>query len=77
MKAAFLREARVMSSPELSVIVTIYDMLQHETMTCIVMEFVQGTPSKMPYPRTGWGRSRAVDRIREALGAAHLAKLEL
>jgi serine/threonine-protein kinase len=76
LQAAFLREARVISSLNDPGIVTIYDILQHAGMTCIVMEFVQGTPLQDAIPDGGFPVDRAVaiaTAIGEAIAAAHAA----
>jgi len=76
LEAAFLREARLASSLNHPGIVTIYDVLSHEGVECIVMEFVQGEPLNRLIPASGFAVDRAVELallIGDALAAAHAA----
>lgn len=76
LQAAFVREARVISSLNHPGIVTIYDILRHERMTCIVMEFVQGIALHDAIPEGGFPVDRALSlglAIGEAVAAAHAA----
>lgn len=76
MQAAFLREARLASSLNHPGIVTIYDVMSHGDMTCIIMEFVQGLPLSQLLPEDGFALVRALSTataVGEALAAAHAA----
>ena len=76
LEAAFLREARMISAVNHPGIITIYDILAHQDVECIVMEFAPGQPLNRLIPRGGLGMDRALDlaaRIGDALGAAHSA----
>lgn len=76
LEAALLREARLASSLNHSGIVTIYDILQDRGTTCIVMEFVQGSPLHQLIPPGGFPLERALSLatgIAEALAVAHAA----
>jgi serine/threonine protein kinase len=76
LEAAFLREARMISAVNHPGIVTIYDILAHQNVECIVMEFAPGQPLNRLIPRGGLPPERALDlamRIGDALGAAHAA----
>ncbi|MGH9606295.1 MAG: protein kinase domain-containing protein [Terracidiphilus sp.] len=76
LEAALLREARLASSLNHPGIVTIYDILSHAGMTCIVMEFVQGKPLQQLIPEGGFSVERALSTalaIGEAIAAAHSA----
>ncbi|HTW82009.1 MAG TPA: protein kinase [Terracidiphilus sp.] len=76
LEAALLREARLASSLNHPGIVTIYDILNTGSITCIVMEYVRGTPLQQLIPAEGLPTERALSiarEIGEALGAAHAA----
>jgi TolB-like protein/Flp pilus assembly protein TadD len=76
LEAAFRREARLVSSLNHPGIITIYDILAHGGVECIVMEFAPGQPLNRLIPVGGLPMARALDlaiRIGEALGAAHAA----
>ena len=76
LQAAFLREARLASSLNHAGIVTVYDMLTHNGMTCIVMEFVPGRPLQQLIPEGGLAMDRALSlaaSIGDAVAAAHAA----
>jgi serine/threonine protein kinase/Flp pilus assembly protein TadD len=76
LEAAFLREARMISAVNHPGIITIYDILAHQDVECIVMEFAPGQPLNRLIPRSGLAMERALDlamRIGDALGAAHAA----
>jgi len=76
LKAAFLREARLASSLNHPGIVTIYDILTIRGLTCIVMEFVSGTPLNRLIPPGGLAIERALAMgraIGNAVAAAHAA----
>lgn len=74
--AALLREARLASSLNHAGIVTIYDILLSSGTTCVVMEFVRGTPLKKLIPENGFAVERALTlamAIGDAIAAAHAA----
>ena len=76
LEAALLREAKLASSLNHSGIVTIYDILITGPVTCIVMEYVRGTPLQQLIPADGFATERALSIAKEigvALGAAHAA----
>jgi TolB-like protein/Flp pilus assembly protein TadD len=76
LETAFLREARMVSSLNHPGIITIYDILAHGEVECIVMEFAPGEPLNRLIPADGLGTARALDlgmKIGEALAAAHAA----
>jgi serine/threonine protein kinase/Tfp pilus assembly protein PilF len=76
LQAAFLREARLASSLNHPGIVTVYDILQHDDLTCIVMEFVQGAPLQRAIPEGGLAVDKAIaiaSAIGEAVATAHAA----
>jgi non-specific serine/threonine protein kinase len=76
LEAAFLREARMVSSLNHPGIITIYDILAHRDVECIVMEFAAGKPLNRLIPQGGLAVPKALDlamKIGEALGAAHAA----
>ncbi len=71
-----LREAKLTSSLNHPGIVTVYDILVHGGMTCIVMEFVQGHPLHQLIPGGGFPVERALQMavaIGDAIAAAHSA----
>jgi len=74
--AAFVREARLASSLKHPGIVTIYDILTHGDMQCIVMEYIDGSPLRtaisMGRADIEEARRMAVE-IGQALAAAHRA----
>ena len=74
MEAAFLREARLESSLNHPGIITVYDILTHGDLECIVMEYVPGKPLNKLIPEKGFTVQRAVELallIGDALSAAH------
>lgn len=74
LQAALLREARLASSLNHAGIVTVYDILTSGGMTCVVMEFVKGTPLQKLIPEGGFAADRALTlalAIGEAIAAAH------
>ncbi len=76
LKEAFLREARLASSLNHPGIVTIYDILFISGLTCIVMEFVSGSPLHRLIPQGGLPIDRALAigcAIGNAVAAAHAA----
>jgi serine/threonine protein kinase/tetratricopeptide (TPR) repeat protein len=76
LSAAFLREARHASSLKHPGIVTIYDILTHGDLQCIVMEYIEGTPLKAAIPPGGVvvdEAKRLAVEIGHALAAAHRA----
>jgi serine/threonine-protein kinase len=76
LQAAFLREARLASSLNHPGIVTIYDILFVGGLTCIVMEFVSGSPLHHLIPPSGLPIDRALAigcAIGNAVAAAHAA----
>jgi serine/threonine protein kinase/Tfp pilus assembly protein PilF len=76
LQEAFLREARLASSLNHPGIVTIYDILFLGGLTCIVMEFVSGTPLRRLIPQGGLAIDRAIAigcAIGDAVAAAHAA----
>lgn len=76
LEEAFLREARLASSLNHPGIVTIYDMIFIGGLTCIVMEFVSGSPLHHVIPQGGLpiGRALAIGcAIGNAVAAAHAA----
>ena len=76
LEAALLREAQLTSSLNHPGIVTVYDILVHDGMTCIVMEFVQGQPLQELIPSGGFAIERALSMtaaICDAIAAAHAA----
>jgi serine/threonine protein kinase/Tfp pilus assembly protein PilF len=76
LEAALLREARLASSLNHAGIVTIYDILTSGGMTCIVMEFVSGSPLQKLIPESGFSVERALAlalAIGDAIAAAHAA----
>jgi serine/threonine-protein kinase len=76
LEAALLREAQLTSSLSHPGIVTIYDILFQEGTTCIVMEFVQGSPLQQLIPEGGLAIDRALSLatlIGNAVAAAHAA----
>lgn len=76
LEAALLREAQLTSSLNHPGIVTVYDILVHCGMTCIVMEFVQGRPLHQLIPSGGFALERALSMavaIGDAIAAAHAA----
>jgi len=76
LQAAFLREARLASSLNHPGIVTIYDVMSHGNMTCIIMEFVHGVPLSHLLLEDGLPVDRALSiakGIGEALAVAHAA----
>ena len=76
LQAAFLREARLASSLNHPGIVTIYDILSIGGLTCIVMEFVSGSPLHQLIPQGGLPIDRALAigcAIGNAVAAAHAA----
>ncbi len=76
LQAAFLREARLASSLNHPGIVTIYDILFIGGLTCIVMEFVSGSPLHHLIPQGGLPIDRALAigcAIGSAVAAAHAA----
>jgi serine/threonine protein kinase/tetratricopeptide (TPR) repeat protein len=75
-RAAFLREAQLASSLNHPGIVTIYDVVTHREMECIVMEFIDGLPLAALIAQkkiTTHEVPRFVSEIGQALGAAHRA----
>jgi serine/threonine-protein kinase len=76
LQEAFLREARLASSLNHPGIVTIYDILFLGSLTCIVMEFVSGSPLHHVIPQGGLPIDRALAigcAIANAVAAAHAA----
>jgi serine/threonine protein kinase/Tfp pilus assembly protein PilF len=76
LEEAFLREARLASSLNHPGIVTIYDILFLGGLTCIVMEFVSGSPLNRLIPKGGLPIDRALAigcAIGNAVAAAHSA----
>ncbi len=76
LEEAFLREARLASSLNHPGIVTIYDILFLGGLTCIVMEFVSGSPLHHLIPQGGLPIDRALVigcAIGNAVAAAHAA----
>ena len=76
LQEAFLREARLASSLNHPGIVTIYDILFIGGLTCIVMEFVSGSPLHHLIPQGGLPIDRALAigcAIGNAVAAAHAA----
>lgn len=76
LEAALLREARLASSLNHPGIVTIYDILANGGSTCIVMEFVQGSPLHTLIPGGGFPMERALAlalAIGDAISVAHSA----
>jgi serine/threonine-protein kinase len=76
LQEAFLREARLASSLNHPGIVTIYDILFIGGLTCIVMEFVSGSPLHHVIPQGGLPIDRALAigcAIGNAVAAAHAA----
>jgi serine/threonine protein kinase/Tfp pilus assembly protein PilF len=76
LQAAFLREARLASSLNHPGIVTIYDILFIGGLTCIVMEYVSGSPLHRLIPQGGLPIDRALEiacAIGNAVAAAHAA----
>jgi eukaryotic-like serine/threonine-protein kinase len=76
LEEAFLREARLASSLNHPGIVTIYDILFLGGLTCIVMEFVSGSPLHRLIPQGGLPIDRALAigcAIGNAVAAAHAA----
>jgi serine/threonine protein kinase/Tfp pilus assembly protein PilF len=76
LQAAFLREARLASSLNHPGIVTIYDILFIRGLTCIVMEYVSGSPLHHLIPPGGLSIDRALAigcAIGNAVAAAHAA----
>jgi serine/threonine-protein kinase len=76
LETALLREAQLTSSLSHPGIVTIYDILFQEGTTCIVMEFVEGSPLQQLIPEGGLAIDRALtlaNLIGNAIAAAHAA----
>ena len=76
LEAPLLREAKLTSSLNHPGIVTVYDILVHGGMTCIVMEYVQGHPLHQLIPGGGFQTERALQMamaIGDAIAAAHSA----
>ena len=76
LEAALIREARLASSLNHAGIVTIYDILTNSGTTCIVMEFVQGSPLHELIPESGFPLAQALSfgfAIGDAIAAAHAA----
>jgi serine/threonine protein kinase/tetratricopeptide (TPR) repeat protein len=76
LQAALLREARLASALNHAGIVTIYDVLSVGATTCVVMEFVRGTPLQKLIPEGGFAVERALLlalSIGDAIAAAHSA----
>ena len=76
LQTAFLREARLASSLNHPGIVTIYDILFIGGLTCIVMEYVSGSPLSHLIPQGGLPIDRALAvgcAIGNAVAAAHAA----
>jgi len=76
LEAALIREARLASSLNHPGIVTIYDILANSGTTCIVMEFVQGSPLHELIPNGGFPLAQALilaQAIGDAIAVAHAA----
>ncbi|HEX8711972.1 MAG TPA: protein kinase [Terracidiphilus sp.] len=76
LQAALMREARLASSLNHAGIVTVYDILSSGGTTCVVMEFVRGTPLEKLIPEGGFAVERALTlalAIGDAVAAAHAA----
>jgi serine/threonine protein kinase/Tfp pilus assembly protein PilF len=76
LEAAVLREARLASSLNHAGIVTVYDILSFNGMTCIVMEFVPGRPLHQLIPEGGVAMDHALSiaaAVGDAVAAAHTA----
>lgn len=76
LEAPLLREAKLTSSLNHPGIVTVYDILVHGGMTCIVMEYVLGHPLHQLIPVGGFPVERALSMamaIGDAIAAAHSA----
>jgi len=74
-RASFFREAQLASSLNHPGIVTIYDVLEHEGVDCIVMEYIDGASLKEAIPK-GIDPGDAIRlsvEISQALRAAHRA----